>query len=219
MRQSKRRAGQGRTQEFPRLLGGRLCMHFVNTIEGQTGDQPFDFLISYVALARWSYHAGVLTQADAERLLDTAVSWQADAADVFEHAVQLRRALDGVFRGIARTRAPREQDLAVLQHAYAEALSHAHLTPLDNRFAWSWDHRPDQLTAPLWPVTQSAVDVLTAGQLHRIRECAPCGWLFYDTSKNGTRRWCSMEGCGSKAKARRQYERQKAQRHTKTRDR
>lgn len=216
MRQSKRRAGQGRTHEFPRLLGGRLCMHFVNTIEGQTSDQPIDFLTSYAALVRWNYHAGAFAQVEAERLLDTGASWQPAAGDVFERALKLRRAMDGVFRSIARTRAPHEQDLAVLQHTYAKALSDAHLTPLDNRFAWSWDHRPDQLTAPLWPVTQSAVDLLTTGEIHRIRECAPCGWLFYDTSKNGTRRWCSMEGCGSKAKARRQYERQKAQRHTRT---
>jgi predicted RNA-binding Zn ribbon-like protein len=37
-----------------------------------------------------------------------------------------------------------------------------------------------------------------------------CGWLFYDSSKNGSRRWCSMEGCGSSIKNRRQYARRKA---------
>jgi predicted RNA-binding Zn ribbon-like protein len=90
------------------------------------------------------------------------------------------------------------------------ALAHARLTPHTHGFAWSWDHRSDELTTPLWLVTQSAVDLLMTGEPHRVRECPPCGWLYYDTSKNATRRWCSMEGCGSKVKARRQYERQKA---------
>ncbi|WP_198925374.1 CGNR zinc finger domain-containing protein [Dictyobacter vulcani] len=36
-----------------------------------------------------------------------------------------------------------------------------------------------------------------------------CGWLFLDTSKNGRRQWCSMQGCGSRAKRRRQYGRQR----------
>ena len=59
----------------------------------------------------------------------------------------------------------------------------------------------------------SAVAVLTEEDLGRVRECpgaGDCGWLFYDTSKNGTRRWCSMEGCGSRVKMRRHYARKHA---------
>ncbi|MGH3132366.1 MAG: CGNR zinc finger domain-containing protein [Gaiellaceae bacterium] len=48
--------------------------------------------------------------------------------------------------------------------------------------------------------------------MDRVKECpgaGDCGWLFYDTSRNGTRRWCSMEGCGSRVKMRRQYARRR----------
>jgi predicted RNA-binding Zn ribbon-like protein len=43
-----------------------------------------------------------------------------------------------------------------------------------------------------------------------IRRCAqpPCVLFFYDPS--GRRRWCSMAGCGNRAKARRHYAREKA---------
>jgi predicted RNA-binding Zn ribbon-like protein len=36
----------------------------------------------------------------------------------------------------------------------------------------------------------------------RVRECAgeDCGALFLDTSRPGTRRWCSMDTCGNRAK-------------------
>jgi predicted RNA-binding Zn ribbon-like protein len=46
----------------------------------------------------------------------------------------------------------------------------------------------------------------------RVRMCeAPdgCGWLFYDETRNGTRRWCSMKDCGNRAKARRHYAKSK----------
>jgi predicted RNA-binding Zn ribbon-like protein len=61
----------------------------------------------------------------------------------------------------------------------------------------------------LWPVVLAAADLLTSGDRARIHECAGpgCGWLFLDTSRNRRRRWCTMQGCGNRAKARRFYER------------
>jgi predicted RNA-binding Zn ribbon-like protein len=59
-------------------------------------------------------------------------------------------------------------------------------------------------------VARSAVELHTDGDQRRVRECpgaGDCGWLFYDTSRNGSRRWCSMEGCGSRVKMRRHYAR------------
>ena len=57
---------------------------------------------------------------------------------------------------------------------------------------------------PLWPLIYSALDLLTTS-LERVRLCEShdCGWLFLDTSRNGRRRWCSMQGCGSREKMRR----------------
>lgn len=188
-------------------------MHFVNTIEGRLGDHPIDFLTNYPAVARWSFHVGALEETDADRLIGVAASRPAEAAEVADRAVRLRVAIDATFRHIARSHTPDDQCLEVLQQTHAEALANAHLTRCADGFAWSWDHRVDDLRRPLWLVTQLAVDLLTAGELSRIRQCpgtiGGCDWLFYDTSRNATRRWCSMEGCGSKVKARRQYERQK----------
>lgn len=63
----------------------------------------------------------------------------------------------------------------------------------------------------LWPITLSAADVLLSPDLHQLQECPGpgCGWLFLDTSKNHKRRWCTMEGCGNRAKARSQYQRKR----------
>ncbi len=78
--------------------------------------------------------------------------------------------------------------------------------PAGGGFAWEWDAGGDVLARPLWALARSAADLLTSPRLSRVRECPGedgCGWLFLDTSKNGSRRWCSMQGCGSRAKARR----------------
>lgn len=209
-RRNKQTRGQGQTTEFPRLLGGRLCLHAANTIEGPLSDHPVDFLTSYADLVRWSWHAGALEQADADRLLASAQSRPADAAAVLERALRLRKTIEAVFRRIARSESPHERDLARVQEEYAAALANARLTASGSGYAWSWNRTREELSRPLWLVAESAVQLLTDDDLSRIKECpgaGDCGWLFYDTSRNGTRRWCSMEGCGSRVKMRRQYAR------------
>ena len=70
----------------------------------------------------------------------------------------------------------------------------------------------ETLAAPLRPIVRSAAELLVSDQLDRVRECdgARCTWLFLDQSRNRSRRWCSMETCGNRAKARRHYRRTKA---------
>ena len=108
--------------------------------------------------------------------------------------------------------APPTDDLAALNAAIADAMGHARLVPAEGHFHWEWEHAPPRLAACCGPVVWSAAELLTAEELHRVHECAghDCGWLFLDVSKNGSRRWCSMETCGNRAKARRHRERQQA---------
>jgi predicted RNA-binding Zn ribbon-like protein len=64
-------------------------------------------------------------------------------------------------------------------------------------YALAWD---DDVLAP---IAVAAVDLLRSGPLDRISVCDACPWLFLDTSRNHSRRWCSMEDCGARAKMRR----------------
>ena len=54
-------------------------------------------------------------------------------------------------------------------------------------------------------IAQSFADLLAAGNAVRIRICPSddCRWLFYDTTKGRTRRWCSDAVCGNRARVRR----------------
>jgi len=63
--------------------------------------------------------------------------------------------------------------------------------------------------AALYVLARSALRSWTKGDLTRLRPCANpnCILWFLDTSKNGTRRWCSMQGCGNRNKVSAHYER------------
>jgi predicted RNA-binding Zn ribbon-like protein len=61
-------------------------------------------------------------------------------------------------------------------------------------------NEPVQLISPIWPVLKSLYDLLTEDDRIRIKACPSCGWVFYDETKDGKRRWCNPLNCGTKDK-------------------
>ncbi|MCB5164344.1 CGNR zinc finger domain-containing protein [Streptomyces bambusae] len=66
----------------------------------------------------------------------------------------------------------------------------------------------DRAWGPAWTAAHDYLRLLRTAP-DRIRACAheACVLHFFDTSRNGTRRWCSMAACGNRAKASRHYAR------------
>ena len=91
--------------------------------------------------------------------------------------------------------------LARLVQRAGAAVERAELVRRESGFVLAWDG--DHLERPLWPRAVSAVDLLRHGPLDRLKACEDCPWLFLDTSRNHSRRWCSMEDCGTRVKMRR----------------
>ena len=91
------------------------------------------------------------------------------------------------------------------------AYANLRLVPEEDALAWTWDDESTALDRPLWAVVRCAAELLTSEERRRVHGCEDpvCGWLFLDTSKNRSRHWCSMKGCGSRAKAKRYYQRQR----------
>jgi len=58
-------------------------------------------------------------------------------------------------------------------------------------------------------IAAAAAKVAIEQRLDRVKICPAhdCRWAFYDTSRNRSRQWCSMEVCGNRAKARAHRER------------
>jgi predicted RNA-binding Zn ribbon-like protein len=88
-------------------------------------------------------------------------------------------------------------------------MSRAERAVTDDGLDWSWTH-DRELDCLIWPIVRSAVDAVAGADFSRIKQCTghdgSCGWLFHDTSKNGLRRWCSMQACGTWKKSRRHTE-------------
>jgi predicted RNA-binding Zn ribbon-like protein len=191
------------------LVGGKLCLDFANTFEPPRGGSQSDYLASYAELVRCTSHAGSLSEEEAQRLLLEAEDKPSEAAAAFEQAVALRETVYRVFLAVAWEEEPESSDLAVLSAAHLEALAHCRIMRTEAGFGWARVAGEDNLESPLWPVVLSSTGLLTSGDLERVKECPPkeggCGWLFYDMSKNRSRRWCDMAECGSRVKMRRYY--------------
>lgn len=214
--------------DMPNLIGGALCLDFVNTVDPRHSSDRREYLDSYPALAAWGRYAGTTGADRDDRPGETApgepgelagagepagAGDRLEAERVLARAIGLREALYPLFRGAARGQSPDPDDLGVLQAELTLALPQLRIAWSPAGFAREWEHDSTALDRVLWPVCWSAAELLTHGPLDRIRECpgqGNCGWLFLDLSKNASRRWCDMRVCGNRAKARRHYTRARA---------
>lgn len=195
--------GAGHDGAFPRLLGERLCLNFANSVESPR-TEPEEFLTDFLAVSRWGLHVGLLDERQVAEITHKAAQHSRQAAGLFAEAIALRTSIQRTFQAIATNCEVDEDTLGVIQQAYLQGLRQCHISLLEGPAQWIWSGEGVLQGAEylLWRVAESAVDLLTAGDFSRIKSCE-CGWLFYDTSRNGSRRWCSMEGCGTQAKMRR----------------
>lgn len=193
------------------LSGGALCLDFVNTW-GNRGDPATDRLHTFSSLLAFARQARVLETAEVEALARKLARQSREAASTLEHARAFRESLARLFTARARGEAVSGADLEPLNALLAEACRHQRLEGRGGSYGWRWADLGGAFEAPLWPIARSAADLLTSADLERVRECdAPdCTWLFIDRSRGRSRRWCSMESCGNRAKARRHYHRRHA---------
>jgi predicted RNA-binding Zn ribbon-like protein len=180
-----------------RLDGGRLCLDFVNTIHDRFAAVLVDYLATPRQYLEWCLRAGALTRHELERA--AAPAGAAGEARIFrEHLYAVLGArIDGA---AVPANSLRECD-RWLHQAWADL-------SLDTVSAAgvSWSATAFDALLPLKRIALSALEVLRTAEPRRLKRCAAsgsCGWLFYDDSKGGQRRWCAMETCGTIEKMRR----------------
>lgn len=196
-----------RDAETHHLIGGALCLNFVNTLYGHT-ESIHEYLFDYRDLVLWSRHVGILSQAEAGALLSKWEQAPVESESVFFQAIQLRETIYRVFACLASHESPGENDLDQLRQAWIESQVHSKLIRTEDGFAIGWENMKS-MNSMLWQITGSAVDLLTSDELGCVKQCGRCDWLFVDRSRNQKRRWCSMSACGNRVKMARRYERTK----------
>lgn len=195
-----------------RVVGGNVALDLANTMHDEFGGEPdFDHLGDYGDLVAWSVRVGLVSEGSAGRLLEIADRRPSEAEAAHARVLATRDLLYEVFGAVAVGERPSPEGLEALRREEGEAISEARLVPVGGRFAWEW---PDgeYLGRMRYPVVHAAVELLTRGPLDRLKTCAACPWLFLDESKNRSRRWCSMEVCGTDEKVRRYLARRAARR-------
>lgn len=196
----------GASIDIIRINGGRLCLDFVNTAAYEAGRPAIDFVTGFDDLVRWALRQGLIEAGAAQLLGERADARPKDAARALATALELRAALRNVFEP-GRSDKDRTAGLTLLVRELARGVPQLSLA----------SRRPGAEFAPLapgleaWlagPLAISAAELVTSPAAANVRMCPGdgCHWLFLDVSRNGTRRWCSMESCGNRAKVRAHYE-------------
>jgi predicted RNA-binding Zn ribbon-like protein len=193
------------------LVGGAVCLDFVNTASRRQSGPLRDRLRTPADLIVWGEMTGVVSTLQGARLRAAVAERPVHAAGVLERARALRESVYTAFTARARGEATPAADLERLSAEHAAAAGERRLANTAGGVAFLWPE-DDRLEQILWPVALSAAELLTVGDVTRVKECgsANCNWLFYDASKNRSRRWCEMKDCGNRAKARRYYARHHA---------
>lgn len=193
-----------------RLYGGRLCLDYINTVHDRFEDPLDDYLSSFDDLLQWSFRAKVIDPAAMKTLKQTALGRTGKADAFFTDAIKLRELLYEIFLWRARDKKIPERRLDDFNTLLSQHLSHIKIIQTSTGYREAWNYPPGSFHLMMAPVLKDAYDFLLHGKPSRIGECPNCGWLFYDSSKNGSRRWCSMDTCGSNVKALSWYHKHKS---------
>ncbi len=184
------------------LIAGHPALDLVNTLDWRFRTEgPEDLLTSYDDLVRFAQESGMLKPAQIRQF--RGLSGESAGARVLKRCIELREAVAEICYARLEGRRPAASSLGTLERSIQAARCRQQLCWKDGRFEWSWKENDAEL--PLWLLSGSASDLMLSEAVRKVRACdnPECRWLFLDTSKNHTRRWCDMRVCGNRMKARR----------------
>lgn len=194
------------------LSGGRLCLDFANTQHDRHRPDGTEDLREFSDLVRFGEQSTVLSTTGKRTLLTAARREPAHAQAAFRRAIALREAAYRAFSALAAGAEPPLEDLSAIHATAAAAHARARLVKADGAYEPRIDPAEAGFDAVTWAVALSAERLLTERDRPPIRVCSGehCTWLFLDHSRNRSRRWCSMQDCGNRAKVKRFYQRRRA---------
>ena len=182
----------------PLFLGNHLALDFLNTSPRIAGHLT-ELLPDFAALLRWFQEADLLNPREAAAL---GLKWASSqrAQQVTEAMRQWRERLRKQILAWERGDSLRRSILDELNTLMAAHPMRTRIKTKGKRYLkelWFEPCAPEDLFAPL---AQSAASLFADLDRKRVRKCPTCVLHFYDTSKKGTRRWCSMQLCGNRLK-------------------
>jgi predicted RNA-binding Zn ribbon-like protein len=214
---------QERYAKFERfdLDGGHPVLDFTNTtdtVEWRGTGKDDDYLGDYLDLLAWCHRTEYLPEATIGELARYAARHPEEAAEALDKARKLRETVFGLLHAWLQGRTAPVELLSAFNQHLRQALAKAFLregSKPGQRYALDLEHSKKPLEDIRLRLAQQAADLLTSLDTARLKICSnpTCGWLFLDTTRNASRRWCDMAACGNRAKARRHYAKQRKARN------
>lgn len=179
------------------FTGNHPVIDLINTVNSRpvfTRDDlaTADDLVAWVVAAHLLNSGGQVNRSDDDEIQ-------------FAAALTLRENLYGVFGPIANGQAPRAAALEFVACRASMATRSAHWASSGSSYEPRW--LANTVESVCDQLADAAVMLLRSSCVTRIGSCAGCGWLFLDTSRAHSRRWCSMNVCGVRDKMRRYHQR------------
>ena len=180
------------------FVANRPILDFLNT-KPVLAQGPTELLPDFHALERWFIASGIVSSSRMKGILR---SWRhSPKTEVFLKELQAfrERLRDAVLR-IEAGSPPSDEFLKEVNTRLLQHPRHTSLRKRDGQIVREPLFDPQE-PADLWtPIVDSAAGLLSETETSRIRKCESCVVHFFDTSKKGSRRWCSMNICGNKVK-------------------
>ncbi len=182
------------------LLGGRIAVDFANT--DQPGRGPEATLNDWPGLVAFLEQAQVISAQRAAALLVMQRTDPQALESLLRKALGLRASLVQAFGCLVRQEPVEHSCILAINNLLRVTEGHDELVP--EQHAWKLrfvarERHPEWL---LTAIARSAAEIISEGPAAPLRRCAnpSCPLLFYDTSRTGRRRWCSMTRCGNRSK-------------------
>ena len=180
------------------FVANRLILDLLNT-KPILADAPEELLPDAHALERWLIASGIVTSSKTKSLLR---SWRngPEAAAFLSDLIAFRERLRNAVIEIENGSLPSDSFLAEVNSLLLRYPRRRSLRQRDGKIVIEPLFEPLRPSDFWAPIVDAAADLLSETDSSRLRKCDSCVVHFFDTSKKGSRRWCSMNICGNKLK-------------------
>lgn len=200
--------GRARLQQPFLFVGNHPCLDFINTQMIVRGN-PTDLLGGCEDLVAWLVQAHMVDKPHAVAVMK---QWgHKDQEQLFEHAVSFRKTLRDMAARIVSRKSIPDSAIASINHILSRCPGYPQLVRKKGGYTRQFQSQAVQMDGLLAPFAEAASDLLCSCKWSLVKKCgnAACILYFYDTTKNHTRNWCSMQLCGNRKKVAAHYQRKR----------
>ncbi len=200
--------GQARLRQPFLFVGNHPCLDLINTQMIVQGN-PTDLLGGCEDLVTWLVQARVVEKVQAAVVM---TQWShEDQEQLFEQGIKFRGTLREMVKRIVARKSIPHSAVEFINQVLSRCPGYPQLVYKNGGYTRQFQSQAAQKDGILAPLAEAASDLVCSGNLSLVKKCGnpACILYFYDTTKNHTRNWCSMQLCGNRIKVAAHYQRKR----------